>query len=95
MRVIGRRAIREFGERRPEGLGPLLHWANVVESAKWTAPGDVRRSFNTADFAGESTVFDVGGNKYRLIAFVHYRRSAVHLKDVPTHKDYDKGAWKR
>ena len=95
MRVISRRAIREFAERHPEALGPLLRWASVVESVKWTAPADVRRTCNTVDFVGEFTVFDVGGNKYRVITFVHYRRSAVYIKNVLTHREYDKGTWKR
>jgi len=44
---------------------------------------------------GYLTVFNIGGNKYRLIAFVHYRRKAVYIKRILTHKDYAKGAWKR
>jgi len=51
--------------------------------------------FNTADFVGELTVFDIGGNKYRLIAFVHYRRRAVYIKWILTYKEDDKGAWKQ
>ena len=73
VRVISRRAIRSFGERHPEALEPLMHWANATEVVDWRTPGDVRRTFNTADFVGDLTVFDVGGNKYRVIAFVHYR----------------------
>lgn len=95
VRVISRRAIREFAKRHPEALAPLRHWANAAESVDWRTPGDVRRTFNTADFAGDLTVFNVGGNKYRVIAFVHYRQRAIYIKDVLTHKDYDKGAWKR
>ena len=95
VRVISRRAIREFAERHPEALEPLRHWANAAESVDWRTPGDVRRTFNTADFAGDLTVFNVGGNRYRVIAFVHYRQRAIYIKDVLTHKDYDKGAWKR
>jgi mRNA interferase HigB len=55
----------------------------------------VRRTFNSADFVGDLTVFDVGGNKYRVVGFVHYRRRIVYVKRVLTHKEYDKGAWKR
>lgn len=73
----------------------MQHWANAFEAAEGRNPGDVRRTFNAADFVGHLTVFDVGGNKYRVIAFVHYRRRAVYIKDVLTHKEYDKGAWKR
>ena len=62
---------------------------------EWKTPADVRRTFNAADFVGDLTVFDVGGNKYRVIAFVHYRRRAVFIKHVLTHQKYEKGAWKR
>lgn len=95
VRVISRRAIRTFAERYPDARGPLLHWAEATESVDWRTPGDVRGTFNTADFVGDLTVFDVGGNKYRVIAFVHYRRRVVYIKDVLTHREYDKGAWKR
>ena len=94
MRVIGRRMIRSFAVRFPDALSPLTRWANAVESADWKTSGDVRRTFNTADFVGDLTVFDVGGNKYRVIAFVHYWRRAVYIKAVLTHSEYGKGAWK-
>ena len=63
----------------------------------WTGGplADVRRTFNSAAFVGDLTVFDVGGNKYRVVAFVHYRRRALFIKYVLTHREYDKGAWKR
>ena len=76
VRVISRRAIREFAEDHEDALEPLLHWANATEALDWRTPADVRRTFNTADFVGDLTVFDIGRNKYRLIAFVHYRRKA-------------------
>jgi mRNA interferase HigB len=95
VRVISRKAIREFAERSPDALQALQHWANTVESVDWASPADLRLTFNTADFVGDLTVFDVGGNKYRVIAFVHYRRKIVFIKNVLTHKTYDKGAWKR
>lgn len=95
MRVISRRAMRIFVERHPEALAPLLHWANAVEAVDWRTPGDVRCMFSTADFVEGLTVFNIGGNKYRVIAFVHYRRRAVYIKAVLTHREYDKGAWKR
>jgi mRNA interferase HigB len=95
VRVISRRAIRAFAVRHPEALVPLLNWANAVEGADWKTPGDARRMFGTADFVEGLTVFNVGGNKYRVIAFIHYRQRAVYIKDVLTHREYDKGEWKR
>ena len=94
MRVISRRAIRTFSERHTDALGPLAHWANAVESADWRTPGDARKTFNTADFVSNLAVFDVGGNKYRVITFVQYRRKLVYIKEVLTHHEYGKGAWR-
>ena len=95
LRVISRRTIREFADRYPDALQPLLHWAKATEASKWLTPADLRSTFNSADFVEDLTVFNIGGNKYRLIAFVQYHREIVYIKAVLTHKEYDKGAWKR
>jgi mRNA interferase HigB len=95
VRVISRRTIREFAAQHPDALQPLLHWAKATEASSWQTPADLRSTFNSADFVDDLTVFNIGGNKYRLIAFVQYQREIVYIKAVLTHKDYDKGAWKR
>ena len=95
VRVISRRAIRDFVERHPESASSLQHWANATESADWQSTVGVRNTFNSADFVGEFTVFNVGGNKYRIIAFIHYRQGAVYIKYILTHKEYSKGDWKQ
>jgi len=93
--VISRRALRSFWELHPDSEKPLLHWLNTAEAATWSNPADLKFAFNSVDFVGDLTVFDVGGNKYRLITFVHYQRGIVYVKNVLTHKEYDKGAWKQ
>lgn len=95
MRVIRQRTIREFAERHPDALQPLLHMAKATEASTWLTPADLRSTFNSADFVDDLTVFNIGGNKYRLIAFVQYHWEIVYIKEVLTHKEYDKGAWKR
>ena len=93
--MISRRALRAFADRHPRAWDSLRNWANAVEAAEeWASPVDVRRTFNTADFVRETTVFDVGGNKYRVIAYIHHRRRAVYIKHVLTHQEYSKGTWK-
>ena len=87
--------MREFASKHPESLAPLLRWARVVESATWKDPISVKLSLNATDFVGELTVFDIGGNKYRLIAYVHYRMGAVFIKNILTHKEHEKGAWRQ
>ena len=94
VRIISKRRIREFGKRLPKAVEPLKHWANAVEAAEWKNPGALKAEFGSADFVANLTVFNLGGNKYRLIAFVHYRRQIVYLKHILTHAEYDKGDWK-
>ncbi|MDQ3313801.1 MAG: type II toxin-antitoxin system HigB family toxin [Verrucomicrobiota bacterium] len=55
----------------------------------------LRQTFPHADVVGKFTVFDIGGNKVRLIAAVHYIRAKIYLRHVLTHEDYDKGKWKQ
>ena len=94
MRIVGKRRIREFGTRFPKAAGPLKHWANAVQAAAWNNSGALKANFGSADFVGDLTVFNVGGNKYRLIAFVHYLRQIVYIKHILTHEEYDEGEWK-
>ena len=67
-------------------------WYTLVSRARWTAPDDVKRQFGSAvDFVGDNrAIFDIGGNKYRLVAHVAYPYGRVLIKFVGTHKDYDK-----
>lgn len=55
---------------------------------------EIRRSFGTADKVGKFTVFDIGGNKYRLIAAIHCNRKKVYIRHVLAHAEYDRGKWK-
>jgi mRNA interferase HigB len=66
----------------------------MVQTTEWKNPGALKAAFGSADFVGDLTVFHVGGNKYRLIAFVHYRRQIVYIKHILTHAEYDEGAWR-
>jgi mRNA interferase HigB len=94
VKVISRNDIRKFARNEPRALEPLMRWATVVERANWQNPAELREQFGSADFVGDLTVFDIGGNKFRLIAFVHYRKHFVLIKRILTHGDYDKGAWR-
>ena len=89
MRLIRRAAIGNFAEQHADALEPLLLWANAVEGSAWKSPEDVRRTFRSADFKGQFTVFDIGTNQYRVIAYVHYARDAVFLAMSPGGIDFD------
>ncbi len=94
MRVISRKAIREFVRTHPDALAPLAHWYEVSRRAAWHTLAGVRADFSHADAVGKYTVFNIGGNKYRLIAAIKYKWQVLYIRHVLTHAEYDRGAWK-
>ncbi len=92
MRVIKRSVLLEFGEDHPQARSPLEHWYQLVKDGEWEGPADLKRVFGTAvDFvANNRAVFDIKGNDFRLIAEINYRRKAVFIRFIGTHKEYDK-----
>jgi mRNA interferase HigB len=95
MRVISKKKLREFWELRPEAKAPLAAWFKILQKSSFEGFNDLRNTFGTADLVDGLTVFNVGGNKYRVIAGVHYTSQVVYIKDVLTHADYDRGGWKK
>ena len=94
MRVISKRPLRDFWTDHPEALPPLDRWFTIARRASWANFAEVRADFPQADVVGDYVVFNVGGNKYRLIAELDYGRGKLFVRDVLTHLDYDKDAWK-
>ena len=74
MHIISKKKLREFWDRHPRAKVALESWFQVAKRAEWDNFADVRRTFNTADRVGRIVVFDIGGNKYRLIAAIHFNR---------------------
>jgi mRNA interferase HigB len=94
MHVISRKALREFWGQRPDAEQSLRRWYTVVRHATWRSFADVRATFRSADQVGRCIVFNVSGNRYRIIAAVHYNRGRVYLRGVLTHREYMQGGWK-
>ena len=69
------------------------HWYRVAKRATWASFGEVIQPFNTADFVSPYVVFDIGGNKYRLISEINFSRGVLFIRSILTHKEYVKGAW--
>jgi mRNA interferase HigB len=92
VQIIARRTLRNFWRRHPPAEGPLRAWYAMVKRAAWRGPADVKTQFGaTVDFVGDNrAVFDIGGNKYRLVVHVAYRFKRVLIKFVGTHKEYDR-----
>lgn len=92
MQVVARRTLRQFWEKHPQAERPVRHWYAVATRSTWTSPADVKRHFGTAvDFIGDDrAIFDLGGNKYRLVVRISYPYKAVLVKFIGTHAEYDR-----
>ena len=94
MHVISRKALRLFWERHPGSKAPLVRWYQIVSRTDFASFAALRKTFPNADKVDDLVVFNIGGNKYRLIAAVHFNRGKVYVRHVLTHDEYDQGAWK-
>ena len=72
----------------------LRAWCSVARQSRWRTFADLRVTYPAADLVGKYIVFNIGGNKFRLIAVVHYNRAKVYIRRVLTHEEYNKGDWK-
>ncbi len=92
MQVIAKRTLRLFWERHPQAEGPLRSWHAAVSKAVWNGPADVKRAFGAnVDFVRDNRiVFDIGGNKCRVVVHAAYRFKRVLVKFVGTHAEYDR-----
>jgi mRNA interferase HigB len=104
MRVIALKALAVFWADHPDTETALRGWYKTVRKERWTDFASVRRTFGSADLVGRCVVFNIGGNKYGLIAAVHYLKcdedgtiveGRVYIRNVLTHREYDESAWER
>ena len=93
MHIISRKKLREFCSNHPDAEESLNHWYNAVRNARWRNFADLRTTFGSADLVENFVVFNIGGNKYRLIARIYYSDAVLLIRHVLTHKEYDKGGW--
>ena len=90
MRIIARRTLREFCERHRTVEQPLKSWYREADQATWDGPSDIKRRYRHASFLkGNRVIFNVGGNKYRLVVHVNYAYRVLYIRYVGTHADYD------
>ena len=67
-------------------------WRKAIQSRSFVSFADIKTAFNAADKVGDYHVFDIGGNKYRIVAAIHFDHQKLYIRHVFTHKEYDK--WK-
>jgi mRNA interferase HigB len=92
--VISRKAIREFGKTHPDSVPSLSNWFQITRRASWRTFSELREDFGSADQVGRRTVFNIAGNKFRLIARVNFQTGRVFILHIMKHSEYAKGGWK-
>jgi mRNA interferase HigB len=92
--IISIKRLREFWEKHPDAETPLRNWYRITEKANWQNLAETRVDFPHADPYEECTIFNIAGNKYRLITKIYYQQQTVLIRFVLTHAEYDREGWK-
>ncbi len=95
MRVISNSALKRFAELHPSAEMPLQGWRRVIEKNDFENWAELKSAFNSVDKVSELFVFNIGGNKYRLVTYIRFEKQIVYVKAVMDHGEYDKGLWKK
>jgi mRNA interferase HigB len=74
MHIITRKRLNELAEKHPDAKSALQHWYRLAKTKDFKSFADLRKTFGSADQVGNLTIFNIGGNKVRLIAAIHYNR---------------------
>ena len=82
-------------KKHPDAESALQAWYRAMESEVFADFNNLRETFASADYVDGLTVFNIGGNKYRLIAVIHYNRRKLFIRALLTHAEYDRGHWKQ
>ena len=91
MHIISRKPLREFSAKHPQAKAPLEAWFAEANKAKWSNFAEIKRTYRSADVVeGNRVIFDIGGNKYRLVVKIAYRMEKVFILFIGTHAEYDK-----
>jgi len=95
MHIITRKRIREFTQKYPDSESSLDNWYRIVKKSDYSSFIELKQHFSDADYVDGFILFNIGGNKYRLITAIHFDRKKVYIRDILTHKEYDRNKWRR
>lgn len=91
MRIIAKKTLRQFWEKVPSARQPLLSWHKSAQTAKWKNMAEIKEMFSNASIINATrVVFNIGGNKYRLICIVRFDKQVIFIRFIGTHKEYDR-----
>lgn len=91
MRIVTFKRINDFIEKHRDAESALKDWYFKTKKNEWETHSDLKKTFNSADYLGNSRfVFNIKGNKYRLVAIVIFASKKVYIRFIGTHSEYDK-----
>jgi mRNA interferase HigB len=91
MRIIDKKRLSEFWEQHRDAEGPLKAWHDHVKRARWLTPADVQRDYgNDVILPDNRAVFNIKGNKYRLVVRFNYGAQSIYIRFIGTHAEYDR-----
>lgn len=91
MVIITKNPLKQFIDKNPIAAGPLLKWYDQAKRADWAKLADIQKEFATVDYVGDDLyVFNIGGNKYRLIVRIIFGARTIFVRFIGTHAQYDK-----
>ena len=93
-KYISRKRLLEFSESHTEAEQPLDRWYRIVKNTNFKSFSDLRSTFPSVDQVKRLTVFNIGGNNFRLIAFIVYAKKRIYVRAILTHQEYNKEKWK-
>jgi len=94
MHVISRKRLRDYCQNHADSCEALDDWYKIASQANWNKLIEVQTIYPQAEAVGNFTIFNIKGNKYRLIVSLNYQKQIVYIKYILTHAEYDKGNWK-
>lgn len=95
MNVISRRTLFEKAKKHADAVTAIQVWFDTAVQAEWNSLEDIRRTFPATDLVGPLAIFNIKGNRYRLIVRMVFVSQRIYIKEFLTHAEYDKGAWKK
>lgn len=91
MWVISRKTLSDFWENNKDAEQPLRAWFHEAETALWKKPSDIKKLYKSASILKNSrVVFNIAGNKYRLVVVIRYEYHIIYIRFIGNHKQYDK-----
>ena len=95
MNVISRRNLLEKAAKHPDATVAIQDWFDAASAAEWRNLEDIRQTYSATDMVGMLAIFNIKGNRYRLIVRMAFQYQRVYIKEFLTHAEYTKGAWKK